>query len=59
MKPEPAHPVKKLVAISTEMAETISIYRHQHRFSTETEAIRHLIQKGLEASLDPAASCQT
>ena len=49
MPPPTLYPVKKLIAITAEMAEAISEYRHQQRISSENEAIRQLIETGLAA----------
>jgi hypothetical protein len=46
---ETIYPVKKLVPLTAEMAEAIRAYRHQQRISSENEAIRRLIEAGLEA----------
>lgn len=47
---EVIYPVKKVVALTNEMAERISEYRHQNRISSENEAIRRLIELGLKAA---------
>jgi hypothetical protein len=44
---ETVYPVKKLVPLTSQMAEAISEYRHQQRISSENEAIRQLIAAGL------------
>jgi hypothetical protein len=41
--------VKKLVAMSVEMAKAIEEYRFRVRIGSESEAIRRLIDLGLEA----------
>jgi hypothetical protein len=41
--------VKKLVAMSAEMAKAIEEYRFRVRIGSESEAIRRLIDLGLEA----------
>jgi hypothetical protein len=46
---EVVYPVKKLVPLTTDMADAISEYRHQQRVSSENEAIRRLIEAGLKA----------
>jgi Arc/MetJ-type ribon-helix-helix transcriptional regulator len=35
-----------------EFIEKIDDYRFEHRFETRAEAIRHLIERGLEAEVD-------
>jgi hypothetical protein len=47
---ETVYPVKKLVPLTTAMAEAISEYRHQLRISSENEAIRQLIDAGLKTT---------
>ena len=49
MPPPTLYPVKKLIAITAEIAEAINEYRHQQRISSENEAIRRLIEAGLGA----------
>lgn len=39
---------KKLIAMSPEMVAAIKDYRFYHRIDTESEAIRQLIQAGLD-----------
>jgi hypothetical protein len=43
-------PVKKVIALSSEMAERIRDYRFTERIESENEAIRRLIDAGLLAS---------
>lgn len=40
--------VQKLISMPKELAEEIANYRFAHRFRSEAEAVRALIQKGLE-----------
>jgi hypothetical protein len=47
---EPVYPVKKLVPLTTEMAERVREYRFEQRIESENEAIRRLIEAGLKAS---------
>lgn len=47
-RPE-AYPVKKLVGLTAELAEKISEFRFDERIKSENEAIRRLIEVGLEA----------
>jgi hypothetical protein len=42
-------PVKKLIAITPEVAKAIEDYRFANRMKTEAEAIRRLIEAGLGA----------
>ncbi len=44
------YPVKKLISLTEEQAEQISDYRFRERFSSENEAIRRLIELGLDAN---------
>lgn len=50
MSRKPSYPVKKLVGMTEEMAERISDYRFGNRLSSENEAIRQLLDKGLTAA---------
>ncbi|RYH05321.1 MAG: hypothetical protein EON57_08000 [Alphaproteobacteria bacterium] len=47
---EPVFTVKKLIAMAPSMAEAISSYRFAEKISSEAEAIRRLIELGLEAA---------
>ena len=49
---ETVFPVKKVVALSTEMAGRIRDYRFAQRLPSENEAIRRLIEAGLKMA-DP------
>jgi hypothetical protein len=49
---ETIFPVKKVVGLTAALAEQISEYRHKHRISSENEAIRRLIELGLQATTD-------
>ena len=42
--------VRKLVSIPRDLWEQINDYRFKHRFKTESEAMRTLLAKGLEAA---------
>jgi hypothetical protein len=42
------NPVRRMVSLSAETAKAIEDYRFKHRITTESEAIRHLIEAGLE-----------
>jgi hypothetical protein len=50
MAAPPTQAVRKLLAITPEMAKAISDYRSQHLIATESEALRRLIMLGLEAA---------
>ena len=50
MAVEPVYTVKKLVAMTPDMAAAISTYRFDSRISAEAEAIRRLIELGLNAT---------
>jgi hypothetical protein len=50
---ETIYPVKKLVPLTSAMAEAISEYRHRQRISSENEAIRQLIEAGLSGQAAP------
>ncbi|HXC11557.1 MAG TPA: hypothetical protein VNV39_01810 [Stellaceae bacterium] len=56
MAPPILFPVKKLVAITPEMARAIDAYRFDHRIKTEAEAIRRLIEQGLAAARSKAGA---
>jgi len=45
---DPSKMTRKLVSLPHEMVEAISEYRFAEKIGTESEAIRRLIQKGLE-----------
>jgi hypothetical protein len=49
MSPPRRFPVKKVLALSQEMADAISNYRFESRALTELDAIRRLIELGLGA----------
>ena len=42
------NPVRRMVSLSAETAKAIDEYRFEHRINTESEAIRRLIEAGLE-----------
>lgn len=48
MARETAYPVKKLVNLTEEQAKRISDFRFDQRLQSENEAIRRLIELGLE-----------
>ena len=50
MAAEPTLTVKKLVAMTPEMAERIAAFRFERRINAEAEAIRTLIEMGLKAA---------
>lgn len=41
---------RKIVSLPPDTAEAVDEYRFQHRVKTESEAIRRLIELGLEAA---------
>ena len=47
-----AYPIKKVVGFNPELWERVRDFRHAARIATENEAIRRLIEAGLDA-LDP------
>jgi hypothetical protein len=47
MAAEPMLTVKKLVAMTPDLAERIAAFRFEQRINTEAEAIRTLIERGL------------
>lgn len=49
MTRESTYPIKKLVGLTPEQAERISDYRFGSRIASENEAIRRLIELGLQA----------
>jgi len=51
MMPRPKkidQPVRKMMSLSPKIAKAVSDYRFEHRIKTESEAIRRLIDAGLE-----------
>jgi hypothetical protein len=50
MSRDTAFPVKKLVYLTERQAERIADYRFGNRIKSENEAIRQLLEKGLEAA---------
>lgn len=50
MATTPSYPVKKLVNLTDEQAARISEFRFDRRLQSENEAIRRLIELGLEAA---------
>lgn len=46
---EAVYQVKKLVPLTTDLAERIRAYRFEQRLDSENEAIRQLIEAGLKA----------
>ena len=50
--------VKKLIAMSPEMAQAIENFRFAHKIGSESEAIRQLIDAGLKANPEPPATFQ-
>jgi hypothetical protein len=50
MAPDPTFSVKKLIALTPEMAEAIASYRFEQRIGAESEAIRRLIEIGLQSA---------
>jgi hypothetical protein len=51
---EPIFPVKKLVNLTDDQAKRIADFRFSHRIASENEAIRQLVEAGLEAAGFPA-----
>mgnify|MGYP003365714551 FL=1 len=47
-------PVRKQVNLPAELAKAVEDYRFSNRLSTESEAIRRLIEAGLKAAKNPA-----
>jgi hypothetical protein len=50
MSKETAFPVKKLIYLTDEQARMISDYRFDNRLNSENEAVRQLIDLGLDAA---------
>jgi hypothetical protein len=50
MPPPILFPIKKLVALTPELAQAIDAYRFDNRIKTEAEAIRRLLELGLAAA---------
>jgi hypothetical protein len=51
---EPIFPVKKLVNFTDDQAKRIADFRFSRRIASENEAIRQLVEGGLEAAGFPA-----
>jgi hypothetical protein len=47
---------RKMVSLPAELAARVEDYRFDHRLKTEADAIRRLIQLGLQASQSPIAT---
>jgi hypothetical protein len=52
---ETIFPIKKVLAMTEDLAARVSEFRHKHRISSENEAIRQLIELGLKAAEKKAA----
>jgi hypothetical protein len=50
MSKEAVFPIKKLVNLTEEQAKRISDFRFDERLPSENEAIRRLVELGLEAA---------
>lgn len=50
MAKQTVYPIKKLVNLTEEQASRITDFRFAHRLQSENEAIRRLIEIGLDAS---------
>jgi hypothetical protein len=50
-----AYPIKKVVGFDPSLWERVRDFRHEQRISTENEAIRRLIDLGLQAAERGAA----
>ena len=48
MSRQTAYPIKKLIFLTEEQAEQISNFRFENRLNSENEAIRQLIELGLQ-----------
>jgi hypothetical protein len=55
MAAEEYYPVKKLIQLTEEQAARISEFRHSRRISSENEAIRQLINLGLDNGAKPSS----
>ena len=53
MSRDTLYPVKKLVNLTEDQARRISDFRFENRLQSENEAIRRLIERGLEAGDRP------
>lgn len=53
MAADATFPVKKLVSLTEEQARQISTFRYDQRLPSDNEAIRRLIEVGLEATAKP------
>lgn len=54
MATDPTYPVKKLVNLTDDLARQITGFRYDERLPSDNEAIRRLIEAGLEAMRDRA-----
>ncbi len=46
---ETAYPVRKALGFTAEQWERVRAFRFEHRFATEAEAVRRLLDLGMEA----------
>ena len=46
---ETAYPVRKALGFTAEQWERVRAFRFEHRFGTEAEAVRRLLDLGMEA----------
>ena len=46
---ETAYPVRKALGFTAAQWERVRAFRFEHRFGTETEAVRRLLDLGMEA----------
>ena len=53
MAKQPVFTAKKLIALDPKMVREIESYRFNERIKSESQAIRRLIELGLEASSPP------
>lgn len=58
MAVNPVTTVRKLVSLPREVVSSIEDYRFQNRIRTESEAIRRLIEMGLETARQQPAESQ-
>lgn len=56
MARDSSYPHRKMVSISEEMAKAIDDYRFLNRIPSETEALRQLLDLGLQVAQKPRAA---
>jgi hypothetical protein len=55
---ETAYPVRKALGFTAEQWERVRVFRFEHRFGTEAEAVRRLLDLGMQAVGEGLLSAQ-